>query len=531
MGQGISFSSGLMACIAAALLTACGGGGGGGGGGGIPFLPVVPTTPVTLSGTATYESVPNPSGHLVYADTAVKPVRGAFVEVLDATSGSQLVTTSTNDSGAYSVSVPANTNVIVRVRAQLTRTGALPSWDVTVRDNTQSSAIYSMQSSAFSTGSAALSRDLRASSGWGGSSYTSQRVSGPFAIMDTVYTAMQKVMSAAPATAFPSLKVFWSVNNTNASGSIAQGQIGTTFFIGRSSGAEIYVLGKEDVDTDEFDAPVIAHEWGHYYQASFSRDDSTGGAHSTNERVDRRLAFSEGWGNGWSGIALGRSNYVDSGGPGQAQGGSLDLTKGPTATNPGWFSESSIQSIFWNLNQQAGFKPIHDTMTSALFRSGAPVTSIHPFTAAFNSVASGNASTLATLLAGQSISAASNDPYGAQENNNGGTPSVSYVLPMYTTATVGGSATQACVTNTADPQRQGNKLGSYAYLRFTAPANRNYQFTVSPPAGSSPNFVIYRGGAVSRNTNTVSLSIGEYVLVVNDVNNAGANTCFSVSIQ
>ncbi|REM28242.1 hypothetical protein DSI31_17690, partial [Mycobacterium tuberculosis] len=99
--------------------------------------------------------------------------------------------------------------------------------------------------------------------------------------------------------------------------------------------------------------------WGHYYQASFSRDDSTGGAHSTNERVDRRLAFSEGWGNGWSGIALGRSNYVDSGGPGQAQGGSLDLTKGPTATNPGWFSESSIQSIFWNLNQQAGFKPIH----------------------------------------------------------------------------------------------------------------------------------------------------------------------------
>ncbi|KAI1692194.1 hypothetical protein DdX_21391 [Ditylenchus destructor] len=100
---------------------------------------------------------------------------------------------------------------------------------------------------------------------------------------------MQKVLTAAPATAFPSLKVFWSVNNTNASGSIALGQIGTTFFVGRSSGAEIYVLGKEDVDTDEFDAPVIAHEWGHYYQASFSRDDSTGGAHS-HERARRSPA-------------------------------------------------------------------------------------------------------------------------------------------------------------------------------------------------------------------------------------------------
>lgn len=528
MGQGISFSSGLVACVAAALLTACGGGGGGGGGG-VPLLPLIPTTPVALSGTATYESVPNPSGRLVYADTTVKPVRAAFVEVLDATSGNQLATTATDDNGAYSVNVQGNTNVIVRVRAQLTRTGSLPSWDVTVRDNTQSSAIYSMQSSVFSTGSAALTRDLRAPSGWGGSSYTGQRVSGPFAIMDTVYTAMQKVMTAAPATAFPSLKVFWSVNNTNAGGSIAQGQIGTTFFVGRSSGAEIYVLGKEDVDTDEFDAPVIAHEWGHYYQASFSRDDSTGGSHSTTERVDRRLAFSEGWGNGWSGIALGRSNYVDSGGPGQAQGGNLDLTRGPT-TNPGWFRESSIQSIFWNLNQQAGFKPIHDTMTSALFRGGAPVTSIHPFTAAFNVVASGNASALSTLLAGQSISTASNDAYGVQETNNGGSPTVSYVLPMYTQATVG-TGTSACVTNAEDPQRNGNKLGSFSYLRFTAPTSRSYQFGITPPAGASPNFVIYRGGVVSRNTNSVNLSAGDYVLVVNDVNNSGANTCFGVLIQ
>lgn len=529
MRQGISFASGWVACIAAALLTACGGGGGGGGGGGFPLLPVIPAAPVTLSGTATYESVPNPSGRLVYADTSVKPVRGAFVEVLDAASGNQLATASTDDSGAYAATVPANTSVVVRVRAQLTRTGALPSWDVTVRDNTQSNAIYSMQSSAFSTGAAALTRDLRAGSGWGGSSYTGQRVSGPFAVMDTVYTAMQKVLSVAPATAFPSLKVFWSVNNTNAGGSVALGQIGTTFFVSRSSGAEIYVLGKEDVDTDEFDAPVIAHEWGHYYQASFSRDDSTGGAHSTSERIDRRLAFSEGWGNGWSGIALGRSNYVDSGGPGQAQGGSLDLTKGPT-TNPGWFRESSIQSIFWNLNQQVGFKPIHDAMTSALFRSGAPVTSIHPFTAAFNATASGSASALSALLAGQSISAAANDAYGAQETNAGGSPAVNYALPMYTQAVVG-TATSACVTNAADPQREGNKLGSFAYLRFTAPASRNYQVTISSPPGASPSFTIYRGGVVGRDANPVSMSAGDHVLVVNDVNNSAASTCFGVLIQ
>lgn len=529
MRQKFSFAVGLMACIATTvLLTACGGGGGGGGGGGIPLLPLpTPSTaPVTLSGTATYESVPNASGALVYANTSVKPVRGAYVEVLDA-SGNQLVATSTDDNGAYAVSVPGSTTVVVRVRAQLTRPGPGATWDVTVRDNTRSSAIYSMQSSAFSTGTTALTRDVRAGSGWGGSAYTGERVSGPFAVMDTVYTAMQKVLSVAPATAFPALKVFWSVNNTNAAGSVALGQIGTTFFIGRSSGAEIYVLGKENVDTDEFDAPVIAHEWGHYYQASFSRDDSTGGAHATGERVDRRLAFSEGWGNAWSGIALGRANYVDSGGPGQSQGNNLDLSKGP-ASNPGWFRETSIQSIFWNLNQQVGFKPIHDAMTSVLFIGGAPVTSIHPFTAAFNLVAPGSASALATLLAGQAISPSGSDAYGDQETNDGGLP---VVLPMYKTASTGGAVVQACVTNAADPAREGNKLGSFAYLRFTALANRPHQFAISSPAGASPNFSIYRGGLVSSNTSPVNLAAGEHVLVINDLNNSSTNTCFGVAIQ
>lgn len=529
MRQKFSFASGLVACIAAAaLLTACGGGGGGGGAGGLPFFPVpAPAAgPVTLSGMATYEFVPNVSGGLVYANTSVKPVRGAYVEVLDA-GGSQLVATSTDDGGAYAVSVPANTTVVVRVRAQLTRPGPAASWDVTVRDNTQSGAIYSMQSSAFSTGTAALARDVRAGSGWGGSSYIGQRVSAPFAVMDTIYTAMQKVLSVAPATAFPSLKVFWSVNNTNAPGSVALGQIGTTFFIARSSGAEIYVLGKENVDTDEFDAPVIAHEWGHYYQASFSRDDSTGGEHATSDLVDRRLAFSEGWGNAWSGIALGRSNYVDSGGPGQFQGTNLDLSKGPPS-NPGWFRETSIQSIFWNLNQQVGFKPIHDAMTSVLFRSGAPVTSIHPFTAAFDATAPGSASALASLLTGQNISPAANDAYGDQERNDGGQP---VVLPMYKSAAIGGASTQACVTNAVDPKREGNKLGSFAYLSFVVPTSRTYQFGITPPPGAAANAAIYQGGVVSRNPGSINLSAGAYVMVINDLNNSAANTCFGVTIQ
>ena len=99
------------------------------------------------------------------------------------------------------------------------------------------------------------------------------------------------------------------------------------------------------------------------------------------------------------------------------------------------------------------------------------------------------------------------------------------------------SAASACALpdavalNAADPQRDGNKLGSFAYLRFTAPASRSYQFVVSPPVGASANFAIYKGGVVSRNTSSVNLSAGDYVLVVNDLNNSAASTCFNVTIQ
>ncbi|MET0209746.1 MAG: hypothetical protein ABW220_11945 [Burkholderiaceae bacterium] len=522
--------------LAVLALTACGGGGGGGGGGGFVPLPVV-TNPapdsgaavVTVSGVATYDAVPNATGALAYDSLTAKPVRGAVVEVLNSTAA-VVATTATDGNGAYSVSVPANTQVTLRVKAQLLQGGSGANWDVSVRDNTQSDALYVIDSPAFSSGAAASTRDLRATSGWGGSSYTGQRIAAPFAILDTLYTAMQKVLAVAPGTTFPALKVFWSINNVPAGGTPAIGQIGTTSFVNSSAnGLAIYVLGKENVDTDEYDASVIAHEWGHYYQSAFSRDDSPGGDHAAGQRVDRRLAFSEGWGNAWSGIALARSNYTDSTGAGQAQGLNLNLATGP-ATGPGWFRESSIQAIFWNLNQQLGFQPIHAAMTGA-FRTSVAVTSIHSFAAGFNAASPGSASALNALLAAQSISAAPNDPFGTAETNNGGLPSA---LPMYATAAIGGT-TNACVSNSAGP---GNKLGSFAYLRVSAPTPGNRQIVVSGPAGSDPDFEVYSGRLLASSDGlgvsesaSVGLLAGDNVVVVNDYNNSGASTCFTVTIN
>jgi hypothetical protein len=516
----VSLAQGSAGIAVVALLAACGGGGGGGGGG--ASLPVVASS-VVLSGTATYDSVPNPNGALVYADTTEKPVRGAVVEVLDA-SANVLTSTTTNDSGAYSVPVPANAAISVSVRSQLLRTGPGTSWNVSVRDNTQGNQMWSMSSPVFLAGAGTV-RNLHATTGWGGSSYTGARTAAPFAILDTIYTAMQKVGSVAPNTVFPTLSVFWSTANAPASGNMALGQIGSTAFYNTSSGAQIYVLGKEDVDTDEFDASVIAHEWGHYYQSSFSRDDSPGGSHDFSDRVDRRLAFSEGWGNGWSGIALQRSNYTDSLDAGQADGTNLDLSKGPTS-NPGWYRELSIGTIFWNLNQQVGFKPINDAMVGSSFRGTDAVTSIHSFASAFSAVAPSSMSVLTSLLTAQNITATPGDPFGLGETNAGGTPTVPGTLPLYGAATVG-TATQACVSNIAGTF---NKLGNFAYFRFVAPAGRDYNVALQGTAPANPAFEVYGGGGkVTRSGTKVTLLPGEYVLAATDLNSQ--NTCFTVTIQ
>ncbi len=58
------------------------------------------------------------------------------------------------------------------------------------------------------------------------------------------------------------------------------------------------ILGDAGVDTDEFDAHVIAHEWAHYFEDVMSRSNSEGGAHLLGESLDASLAFSEGFAEG-----------------------------------------------------------------------------------------------------------------------------------------------------------------------------------------------------------------------------------------
>ena len=134
------------------------------------------------------------------------PMPNECVEVIAASGGTVLASTQTSTTGAYSVTVPASTQVIVRVKAELVKTGT-PAWTVRARDNTSGNALYVLDSTAFSSGAVAtLTRDLNAASGWSiaAAAYVGTRSAAPFALLDTAYQSMQLVLTADAIISAPS---------------------------------------------------------------------------------------------------------------------------------------------------------------------------------------------------------------------------------------------------------------------------------------------------------------------------------------
>ena len=325
----------------------------------------------TVTGTATYDYVPATLSGLNFAGSTEKPIRNAVVAAYEGSTIRQTATT--DDLGHYSITfTPTGSGQLaIAVYSQTN------SPSITVQDNTSSGATWGMIGN-INPGD--TTRNLRATHGWNGTAYNaSTRLAGPFAILDSMYTASRAFIAARPAVNFPALKVNWSPNNVPQSGSVTAGQIGTSHYT--SSNNQIYILGKDGVDTDENDAHVIVHEWGHFFEANLSRSDSPGGPHSSGDILDPRLSFGEGYGNGLSGILLYPDTlYVDTlWGSGTQRGFGFDVDVEPSPTDdphPGVFSETSIMRVLFHVfhtgrvggawdNVGVGLGPIYDVLTGA----------------------------------------------------------------------------------------------------------------------------------------------------------------------
>lgn len=548
MQKGIRFLLTLVLILFTVLMiTNCGSSGGGGGGNdGESSTP----TDISISGKFTFDFVPaTQTAGLDYSNTTQKPSRGVVIEAIRISDSSILGSTTTNSSGNYTVTVPVNTDVFIRVKAQMLKTGT-PSWDFKVVDNTDSKALYVADSAFFNSGTANISnKNLNAPSGWGGTLYTSTRVAAPFAILDTVYEAFNKITSADPAVTMPQLLINWSVNNVSTSGDETLGQIGTSHY--DSSEKELYILGKEDNDTDEYDDHVIAHEWGHYFEDRFSRSDSIGGSHVLGDKLDPRIAFGEGFGNAFSGMATNNPYYIDTSGSSQATTGLfMDLDSYTAPNSVGWYSETSVQRILYDLYDSVddgvdtismGFKPIYDVLVNKQ-KNADSFTTIFSFISFLKENNPGVVTEINNLVAGENITPDAIDEWDSTgtETNDGGNPDA---LLVYTMLIAGDPAVQLCGSGEFG---YPNKLMNFRFFYFEITSQGSYSITAVPVLvdgnpginlNSQGKLVgsVNNGGNGVTETLTLSLSPGYYVGEVAEVDNlTGAFTgesCFNMSLN
>ncbi len=491
--------------------------------------------PVTIAGTLTYDFVPATTGGLDYGSIVARPIRSAVVELLNG--GDTVIDTTNSDlSGDYSFEVSMDTQVRVRVKAQSLQTGS-PSWNFLVEDNTDGNAVYALQGSLVSSGTTNSTRDLHAASGWGGSSYNAERAAGPFAILDTVYTALLVFLEADANVQFPIAHFRWSPNNTTASGNLADGDIGTSFY---SNGA-LYILGAENSDTDEYDRHVIVHEWGHYVEDKLSRADSIGGSHGAGDKLDMRVAMSEGFATALASIMLSDPIYKDTLSTQQSFASHYDISTVIPA-NRGWYSELSVQALLYNYAQVRSFDAIYDVMTHASYKEATSLISIFTFADRFTDLASGSdVSAFITQYGGQNIT--SFDEFGIGEVDDGG---VASILPLYASLTANGSVLNVCSHSDAG---KGNKIGVHKYIRLTIPSNNTYTVTMQKNGGAAietdPDFYVLlkgeywavaEGSDVDVETKDVGLNAGEHIIAATDwvhanpSGGAAAATCFDISV-
>lgn len=512
---------------------------------------------VTLSGLITYDAVPFVAGGqngLDYNNIEQKPIRGASIEIVNA-SNQVLASTTTDENGAYSVSV-IGTEVKVRVLAKLYKApkSGEASWDFEVRDNTNGNSLYAMEGSLASLGTGTTqTRNLNAPSGWSGSSYSSERVAGPFSILDVVYASMQKVKAAENDAVFAHLDIFWSEDNLPASGNPNLGQIITSHYDGES----VYILGKADIDSDEYDTAVVAHEWGHYYEGAFSRSDSIGGVHGPSEMLDIRLAFGEGFGTAFGCMMMDTNLYLDSMGTAQATTAVFDdIEIGGDVTNPGWFNEASIYNILYDIYDanddqgdqlSLGFTPIHQVLTDRQ-KNTAAFTSIFSFITALKAEFPGNDALIDAITSNESI-APITDIYGTGRVNR----ATQNANPLYANLSAGGSvdivtnysaiSTSSSYTVSSSFSSRQNELGTYNFVKFEIPTDGSYTINIAPVGGGAsgdPDFYIYTGSssdAIASSSSfgtsdsvTATLRAGTYRMAV-IVYNQTSNSTFRITLN
>ncbi|HST58115.1 MAG TPA: hypothetical protein VLK84_05500 [Longimicrobium sp.] len=277
-----------------------------------------------VRGTVLYEKIPVTRAGLQLDAPVRTPAAGVRVEVVQSPSRTVLGSGFTDAKGSYDIPVPRRGNPQVYVRALAQTENATV---VRVRDRAE----LSMVSPTFALGrERTVTQDMLATD--------SSRIAGAFNIAVTIHHANALVRAGQPGVSLPRVEIRWDTT-----------YIGNTYFNPREAVA--FINGRRDRDSDEYDDHIIAHEYGHFLMDRFSRESSPGGDHSFGERLDPRLAWSEGWSNFFAGATTGNPRYIDTG---AVRGRQIVLLSAdleddvPAGDRPGIWSEHSVASLLWD---------------------------------------------------------------------------------------------------------------------------------------------------------------------------------------
>ncbi|MEP3653711.1 MAG: hypothetical protein ABJO36_02345 [Litorimonas sp.] len=514
----------------------------------VTMTPAPVSMDVIVSGKLTYDRVPlnTTTSALNYDAIVQSPIRQAPVELLNA-SGTVLQSTVSDDNGDYSFTVESGQDVRVRVRSEIQK-GAPNEIDLQVVDNTSDDALYALQGALSEVPTANQTRNLNAASGWGGSSYTTTRAAAPFALLDTIYTAIEGFIAVDADVDFPKFNVLWSTRNRPSTTiDVDNGDIGTSSFTIQDGIPVLRILGAADNDTDEYDVHVVVHEFGHYFENQLSRSDSIGGQHSSSNRLDARVAFGEGWGNALSGMILDDPFYRDSFGARQGSGFNINVENN-TYTSTGWYSEGSVQSILYDLFDDTddgadtasyGLAPIYGAFTDPDYESTSAFTSIFAFLEALDNQSGITTSEITALTDAQNINGTNG--FGIGETNNGG---LTDALPVYLLLQTNNTPVEFC---SVDNFGTFNKHGNRRYLAFNIPTAGTYTFTMARSSGaatSDPDFRLFKdgvfvgrgeSGVVNTETQNISLTAGQHVMEAYAFENVdGTSTidvCYTMTLR
>ena len=474
-----------------------------------------------ISGTVKYErvSVIHNQGYSYLNRRDLKLESAKEVNVKLINENEEIVaSTYTNNSGEYRFEhIPKNTKFKIRVYAQMVKRSK---WDVKVIDNSHGGALYAIEGDLISTGTKSTIRDIKATA--------SNTAAAPFAILDSIHLAMQRVIEVDNSVEFPLLKLNWSVNNIETG----------TYYDGVES---IMISGDQKGDSDEFDNHIIIHEWGHFFENKLSRADNIGGPHGSTDYLDIRVAFGEGFGNALSAIITDDPIYFDTMGN---SGWNMNIEEAKHE-NAGWYSESSIQRILYDLydgnsdgqdNLTLGFAPLYKVLVGKQ-KNSTTFTSLFTFIDALKRENLKSSYKIDEIVASENILPI-NGIYGEGRK----ALRDSHTLPLYRKVDIGGTI-NICTSDTygSDKFPRNNKLNHHKYVEFKVTEGREYTIKVEQSNGrrADPDFALYSVTPFEKITlseeegteqKSLILKEGSYLLDINDANNISLG-CFNVQVN